>query len=311
VRHRLVVVAPVAPVAPVPPIAPIAPIALIAFVVLALASPARAADAIGAVNGVRSRPCEGRPAAPAVTRLVALDRAAELIADGQPLRDAVNGAGYRAVQSALVRTEGATTDAQLAELVGRQCAQVSAANLRHIGIHQRGRALWIVLAEPYVVPALERDAVRARVLAAVNAARKLPRRCGNQTFAAAAALRWSATLEKVAAAHANDMARRGVMSHTGGDGSSTEQRVSRAGYAWFSVGENVAGGQRDADEVVRHWLASPGHCANLMNGMFTEMAVGFATNERSELGIYWAQVFAAPDSKDVPPAIRRARPGGA
>lgn len=283
----------------------------VALAAVAIVAPtaAAAADAVAVVNTVRARPCDSKPSAPPVAKNDALDAAAERVADGRPLGDAVAGSGYRAVQSALVRAEGATTEAQLLELIGRKCAQISGANLRHIGIHQRGRSVWIVLAEPYVVPSLDRDTVRSRVLAAVNRARAQPRRCGTESFVAAAPLRWSSQLEKIAAAHAADMARRGVMSHTGSDGSSTGQRVSRAGYAWFSIGENVAGGQRDADEVVRHWLASPGHCANVMNGMFTEFGVGFATNEKSELGIYWTQVLGAPDGSAVPPALKRHRPG--
>ena len=72
------------------------------------------------------------------------------------------------------------------------------------------------------------------------------------------------------------------------------QRVARAGYSWSVVGENIAAGQRDADTVVKSWLESPGHCANLMNPEYSEVGVAFATNASSAAGIYWAQVFAAP-----------------
>ena len=42
------------------------------------------------------------------------------------------------------------------------------------------------------------------------------------------------------------------------------------------------------------WLASPGHCANLMNPMFTQVGAAYGTNARSHAGVYWTMVFGAP-----------------
>ena len=39
------------------------------------------------------------------------------------------------------------------------------------------------------------------------------------------------------------------------------------------------------------WIKSPSHCANLMNPAYTEMGAAFAVNARSEMGVYWTQVF--------------------
>jgi uncharacterized protein YkwD len=146
------------------------------------------------------------------------------------------------------------------------------------------------------VPALDRAAVAPRVLELVNRARAQPRRCGRDDFGAAPALRGSQPLERVARAHARDMAQRGSMSHTGSDGSAPAQRVTRAGYAWSAIGENIAAGQPDPESVVKGWLASPGHCANLMSPDYSEVGVAFATNPASEAGIYWTQVLASPSS---------------
>jgi uncharacterized protein YkwD len=73
------------------------------------------------------------------------------------------------------------------------------------------------------------------------------------------------------------------------------RRATRAGYSWASVAENVAGGQTTAEEVVKTWLASPGHCANLMNPRYSESGVARATDPDSEHVVYWVQVFAAPE----------------
>jgi uncharacterized protein YkwD len=60
------------------------------------------------------------------------------------------------------------------------------------------------------------------------------------------------------------------------------------------VGENIASGQTTPEEVVQEWIASPTHCATLMNTGFTDMGVAYAVDMNSEAGIYWAQVFGRP-----------------
>ncbi|HJR68496.1 MAG TPA: CAP domain-containing protein, partial [Gammaproteobacteria bacterium] len=66
------------------------------------------------------------------------------------------------------------------------------------------------------------------------------------------------------------------------------------GYAWRGSGENVAAGQRTAEEVVEAWLDSPGHCATLMEPKFTETGIAFALAPGKNPDVYWTQVFAAP-----------------
>ena len=81
-------------------------------------------------------------------------------------------------------------------------------------------------------------------------------------------------------------------SHQGKDGSQVGERASRAGYAWQHIGENIASGMRSPEEAVAGWVASPGHCANLMSPGFTEMGSGFAQSRDAETGIvFWTQVF--------------------
>jgi uncharacterized protein YkwD len=256
--------------------------------------PAAHADPLAVVNAARSHSCG--TTAGALAHAPALDAAARAVAEGKSLRIAVEASGYRAVTSTLLRLEGVRDDSDLARVANRSCAQIAAAGLRDAGSYQRGQALWLVIAEPFSVPKLDRAAVAARVLDLVNQARAQPRRCGDEQFGAAPALRASPLLTQAASAHSRDMAERGSMSHVGGDGSTPAQRVTRAGYSWAAVGENIAAGQRDADTVVKGWLGSPGHCANLMSPDYTETGLAFATNASSQAGIYWAQVFAAPSA---------------
>ncbi len=52
-------------------------------------------------------------------------------------------------------------------------------------------------------------------------------------------------------------------------------RVSRAGYRWAVVGENIATGYPTADGVVRAWMASTGHCRNILDTAYRNVGVGF------------------------------------
>jgi uncharacterized protein YkwD len=54
----------------------------------------------------------------------------------------------------------------------------------------------------------------------------------------------------------------------------------------------VAAGDTTAEGVIRTWLASPGHCANLMNPALREMGIARAFEPASPKGTYWAQLFA-------------------
>jgi uncharacterized protein YkwD len=137
--------------------------------------------------------------------------------------------------------------------------------------------------------------VRARVVELVNAARGESRRCGRDRFAAVPPLSVSRPLNDAAAAHARDMARKRFFDHRGADGSQPKDRVLRAGYQPRLTGENIALGPESAEEVVAGWLASPGHCANIMDVRFQDIGVGLATG-RKRGQIYWVQTFGAPRS---------------
>lgn len=68
-------------------------------------------------------------------------------------------------------------------------------------------------------------------------------------------------------------------------GESFPERNRSAGFQGFSRGENIAGGQATAQDVVNAWLGSPGHCSGMMrNDRF--IGVGFNSPRR-----YWTQVF--------------------
>ncbi|MGW0086967.1 CAP domain-containing protein [Streptomyces sp. NPDC003393] len=96
----------------------------------------------------------------------------------------------------------------------------------------------------------------------------------------------NADLTKAAQAHSEDMAAHRNMSHTGSDGSSPGDRITRAGYNWSSYGENVAYGYSTPEKVMAAWMDSPGHRENILNCGYKEIGVGLAQPDS-----YWTQDF--------------------
>lgn len=257
---------------------------------------AGAGSLAAALSEARQRGCAGSGSRAGFRSVPELARAAQAIAGGQAGPQALRQAGYRYVSMYQIQMSGPrTATAAAAHMQQRYCHQLTDPRFTDIGTHQLGNSYWVVLAAPFTPPAPSAaGGVAARVLQLANEARSRPRQCGNRSFQAAPPLRGNAQLDQAAAVHARDMATHSYMAHEGRDGSTFDDRISRAGYRWRSVAENVAAGQPSADEVVRDWLKSPGHCANLMNPVFTEMGVAFATDARSADGIYWAQTFGRP-----------------
>jgi uncharacterized protein YkwD len=72
-------------------------------------------------------------------------------------------------------------------------------------------------------------------------------------------------------------------------------RVSATGYAWSSVGENIAAGYSGVDSVMAGWMASDGHCANLMNPDYTEVGlVCVPGTTATAYNTYWTMDLARP-----------------
>ncbi|MBY0459221.1 MAG: CAP domain-containing protein [Gemmataceae bacterium] len=98
-------------------------------------------------------------------------------------------------------------------------------------------------------------------------------------------------LVEAARKHGENMARSGKLEHTLDDKNPTD-RVKAAGYKPRLVGENIAAGQKDADEVVTGWLDSPVHRDNILDKNFTEIGVAAVKDDKGR--VYWVQVFGQP-----------------
>lgn len=84
----------------------------------------------------------------------------------------------------------------------------------------------------------------------------------------------------------------GTFSHTRPDGTSYKTALTEAGLTAGYVGENVATGYKGARQAVEGWLNSEGHRANILNGNYTKMGIGFEKNTGNRYrGFAWAQLF--------------------
>nr|WP_297179328.1 CAP domain-containing protein [uncultured Agathobaculum sp.] len=79
-------------------------------------------------------------------------------------------------------------------------------------------------------------------------------------------------------------------SHTRPNGSSFSTALTEAGVSYTRSGENIAYGQSTPQQVVQAWMNSDGHRANILNGSFTTIGVGYTVVNGTA---YWAQLFTA------------------
>jgi uncharacterized protein YkwD len=140
-------------------------------------------------------------------------------------------------------------------------------------------ALLLLLSVALAAPAQAASCRGADAGGGSAATRAAAMRClVSQTRVAAGrrALRGVAALERSAAAKATSIRRCRSFTHTPcGRPMSTPMRQTGYARGCYSVGENLAWVTRGATprQVLRSWLASPGHRANLLNARFRDTGV--------------------------------------
>ncbi len=138
------------------------------------------------------------------------------------------------------------------------------------------------------------EAFEQAVIEGFNEARARGGSCGNEgTFGPSKPLTFDAALRCAARQHSLDMAQRGYFDHISPDGEGPDARATHAGYDWFYIGENIAMGSPTPADVVAQWLASPGHCANILDPEFEEVGVGYVPSS-DQPGMYpniWTAVY--------------------
>ncbi len=88
------------------------------------------------------------------------------------------------------------------------------------------------------------------------------------------ALTHNETLDTSASAKVDDMFANQYFEHVSPSGKSVSDVVTKAGYSYIVVGENLALGNFGGDaNVVAAWMASPGHRANILDSRYMEIGV--------------------------------------
>jgi uncharacterized protein YkwD len=104
-------------------------------------------------------------------------------------------------------------------------------------------------------------------------------------------LAYNAKLRTAAYKHSADMAAHNYFSHDSQDGTSFATRISNEGYRWGGAAENIAKGQQTPADVMKAWMNSSGHRANILNCGLKDLGVGLAYQGKTPI---WTQDFASP-----------------
>ena len=106
------------------------------------------------------------------------------------------------------------------------------------------------------------------------------------------ALTLSEKLTSIANTKAQDMADKNYFSHDSPTYGSPFDMLKHFGVSYSAAGENIAAGQKTAEEVMNSWMNSSGHKANILNKNYTQLGVGFYRG--GQYGTEWVQLFIRP-----------------
>ncbi|TCP69696.1 CAP domain-containing protein [Baia soyae] len=97
-------------------------------------------------------------------------------------------------------------------------------------------------------------------------------------------------ISSVARVKSQDMIDNRYFNHQSPRYGSPFDMMSHFGIRYQTAGENIAAGQPTPAEVMKSWMNSPGHRANILSSNFTKIGVGFVKG--GSYGMYWTQQFA-------------------
>lgn len=122
--------------------------------------------------------------------------------------------------------------------------------------------------------------------------RALDRINGHRGAAGLTLLRISDELSRAASRHTEEMARQSLMTHTSVDGMNPVERARAQGYRGRGVGEVLAMGFADGDQVVSAWMASPEHRKVLLGPKYGEVSITVA--ESASGSTFWTAALGIP-----------------
>lgn len=95
-------------------------------------------------------------------------------------------------------------------------------------------------------------------------------------------------VSRVARHKSTDMRDKNYFSHTSPTYGSPFDMLKAYNISYRAAGENIAKGQRTAQQVVQSWMNSEGHRRNILNQSYTHIGVGYVEGSS---GPYWTQLF--------------------
>ncbi|MGF7047836.1 putative YkwD family protein [Paenibacillus sp. DS2015] len=97
-------------------------------------------------------------------------------------------------------------------------------------------------------------------------------------------LSMSEELSKMAMVKAQDMYNNNYFDHNSPTHGSPFDMMKEFGITFNSAGENIAKGQTTPSQVMKDWMNSPGHKANIMSNTYTDIGIAYYNNA-------WVQEF--------------------
>jgi uncharacterized protein YkwD len=128
------------------------------------------------------------------------------------------------------------------------------------------------------VAASSTTAMRAAVVCLINRQR---------TTRGLPALTADSRLDRSAQGWTNEM----VSHHEFTHGADFTERISTVGFRWSQAGENIASGFLTPASVVTAWMASTGHCQNILSPAFREVGTGVSRGATLVGPGTWTQDF--------------------
>jgi len=113
---------------------------------------------------------------------------------------------------------------------------------------------------------------RSQVILATNKARATQH---------VSALTSNLALTRAAQSKANDMAKNDYFSHNTPTGTRFWDFIINAGYAYKNASENLAVKYTTVNAIMKAWLSSPSHRANMLGKQYTDVGVGISYGKRN------------------------------
>ena len=82
-----------------------------------------------------------------------------------------------------------------------------------------------------------------------------------------------------------------LFSHQRPDGTSWSMVLKQNNVSYTSAAENIAAGQNTPEAVVKEWMNSPSHRANIMNSKYNKLGVSCYVDQNAPYRYYWEQLF--------------------